>query len=216
MGITTPNPDAQRELIETAIADAGISPETISYVEAHGTGTLIGDPIELKALTKIFTKHTSKKQFCGVGSVKTNLGHLLSAAGAAGIIKVLLAISQQELPPTLHCKKPNPRFNFEDSPLYLVQGFQKWTQEDNILRAGISAFGLGGNNAHIIVSNEGIPSAQQASLEPKGQKVIFNRKRYWPERSIQPGKHETIDAEQEARKEHQKQELGEFFDVVEV
>ena len=181
MGVTTPNPDAQRELIETAMADAGISPETIGYVETHGTGTLIGDPIELKALTSIFAEHTSLKQFCGVGSVKSNIGHLLSAAGSASIIKVLLAITHRHLPPTLHCSKPNPRFNFKESPLYPVLELKQWTNESHMLRAGISAFGLGGNNAHIIVSNEKIPASHQASLEPRGKRVRFNRKRYWAE-----------------------------------
>ncbi len=181
MGVTTPNPEAQQELIEKAIADANINPKTISYIETHGTGTLIGDPIELKGLTKIFTARTSKKQFCGVGSVKSNMGHLFSAAGAASIIKVLLAIAHQELPPTLHCNNPNPRFNFKDSPLYITRTLKKWTGENHIHRAGISAFGLGGNNAHIIVSNEGIPETHRATIEPKGQRVVFHRKRYWPE-----------------------------------
>ena len=186
MGVTTPDLDAQSELIEKAIQDAAIRPESVSYVETHGTGTLIGDPIELKALTRVFADHTKKKNFCGVGSVKSNLGHLLSAAGVASIIKVLLALTHQELPPTLHCKKPNPRFNFQDSPLYIVQRLKKWAIEDKILRAGVSAFGLGGHNAHIIVSNEGIPVAQQASLEPRGPKVVFNKKRYWPHNGFRP------------------------------
>ncbi len=121
MGVTTPNPEAQRELIEAAIKDGNVHPDTITYVEAHGTGTLIGDPIELKALTQVFGNYTSNKQFCGVGSVKTNLGHLLSAAGAASIIKVLLSMTAGELPPTLNCDQPNPRFNFNDSPFYLVR-----------------------------------------------------------------------------------------------
>ena len=181
MGVTTPNPEAQRELIKEAAGQGGINPETISYVETHGTGTLIGDPIELKALTQVFTEITSKKQFCGVGSVKSNLGHLLSAAGAAGIIKVLLAIAHRELPPTLNCNNPNPRFNFTKSPLYPVQDLLKWTSENHVLRAGISSFGLGGNNAHIILSDEGIPDTNRATLEPRGGKVVFNRKRYWPE-----------------------------------
>ncbi|MCX7747898.1 MAG: polyketide synthase [Clostridia bacterium] len=181
MGVTTPNPEAQVELIEAAIRDGGINPETISYVETHGTGTLIGDPIELKALTRVFKTVPSKKQFCGVGSVKSNIGHLLSAAGAASIIKVLLSMIHRELPPTLHCSTPNPRFNFDDSPFYLVQERKKWTHESQILRAGISSFGLGGNNAHIIVSNEGIPAANIATVEPRGERVIFKRKRYWPQ-----------------------------------
>jgi polyketide synthase PksJ len=180
MGITTPNPYAQKDLINAAIANANIHPETITYVETHGTGTLIGDPIELKGLTNVFDEHTSKKQFCGVGSVKSNIGHLLSAAGAASMIKVLLSIIHQQLPPTLHCTHPNPRFNFNDSPLYLVNELKKWETENSILRAGVSAFGLGGNNAHIILSNEGIPRSHMASAEPKGEPVKFNRKKYWP------------------------------------
>ena len=183
MGVTTPNPDAQQELIDTVLIDADINPETITYVETHGTGTLIGDPIELRALTRVFEKHTEKKQFCGVGSVKSNFGHLLSAAGVAGMIKVLLSITGHELPPTLHCTTPNPRFNFDKSPFYPVLKVKKWTTENQILRAGISAFGLGGNNAHLILSNEGVPKTHSASIEPKGGRIIFNRKRYWPEKT---------------------------------
>lgn len=206
MGVTTPNPDAQRELIEKALAAANINPETITYIEAHGTGTMIGDPIELKGITSIFGEHTTRKQFCGVGSVKSNIGHLLSAAGAASIIKVLLAISQRQLPPTLHCRTPNPRFNFEKSPLYPVSNLQEWKNETGVLRAGISSFGLGGNNAHIIVSNEGVPATQHASLEPKGERVTFNRKRYWPA-ELEASSYAINDEEKEFMK---------FFEIVEV
>lgn len=181
MGVTTPSPEAQKVLIETAISSGNIPPETITYIETHGTGTLIGDPIELRGLTKIFEQYVSQKQSCGVGSVKSNIGHLLSAAGSASIIKVLLSIAQRELPPTLHCENPNPRFNFDESPLYLVREVTPWKGEKGILRAGISAFGLGGNNAHIIVSNEGIPETHKATLKSRGKKVVFNRSWYWPE-----------------------------------
>ncbi|WP_217563134.1 polyketide synthase, partial [Paenibacillus sp. GbtcB18] len=180
MGITTPDPESQCNLIEEAILNAAINPETISYIEAHGTGTLIGDPIELKGLTKAFRKYTDMKQFCGVGSVKSNIGHLLSASGAASIIKVILAILHKELPPTLHCEKPNERFKFDQSPFYLVQHPQKWKTDSNVLRAGISSFGLGGSNAHIIISNEGIPQSHMATLEPKNKRIEFNRSYYWP------------------------------------
>jgi acyl transferase domain-containing protein/acyl carrier protein len=183
MGITTPNPNAQRELISEAITIARLDPTSISYVETHGTGTLIGDPIELNGLKKIFSADTNRKQFCGVGSVKSNVGHLLSAAGVAGIIKVLLSLVHRQLPPTIHCDKPNPRFNFESSPLFLVKELQDWVHED-VLRAGVSSFGLGGNNAHIIVSNDGVPDSQIATIESKGEKVIFNRKRYWPDKKV--------------------------------
>nr|WP_162306290.1 SDR family NAD(P)-dependent oxidoreductase [Brevibacillus laterosporus] len=181
MGITTPNPEAQRELIEKAIVDAKINPETISYVETHGTGTLIGDPIELKALTQVFKKHTLQRQYCGVGSVKSNIGHLMSAAGIASFIKVLLSLVHEELPATLHCEHPNPRFHFEESPFFIVQESMKWTSTYDVLRAGLSAFGLGGNNAHIIVSNEGIPLTHRVPLESINPNILFQRKRYWPE-----------------------------------
>lgn len=180
MGVTTPNPEAQRELVKKAIADGEVDPATITYMEAHGTGTLIGDPIELRGLTRVFEESVSKKQFCGVGSVKSNLGHLLSASGVASVIKVILSIIHQQIPPTIHCDHPNPRFNFEKSPLYLVRKLMGWKTENNVLRAGISSYGLGGNNAHIIVSNEGIPDANRASAIPRGTPVVFNRQRYWP------------------------------------
>ncbi|WP_426448173.1 beta-ketoacyl synthase N-terminal-like domain-containing protein [Paenibacillus sp. S-38] len=186
MGITTPNPEAQKELIEKAIADAKIHPGSVSYVETHGTGTLIGDPIELKALTSVFSKYTEKRQYCGVGSVKSNIGHLISAAGVASFIKVLLSLVHEELPPTLHCSIPNPRFQFDDSPFYIVQEHTKWTSDGPVLRAGISSFGLGGNNAHIIVSNEGIPVTHRASLASRKPVISFNRKRYWPESKAVP------------------------------
>ncbi|MCB0195285.1 MAG: KR domain-containing protein, partial [Anaerolineae bacterium] len=180
MGVTTPNPEAQQALIERALRLAQVNPRTITYVETHGTGTLIGDPIELKGLTNAFKQNVDDKQFCGVGSVKSNVGHLLSAAGAAGIIKVLLSITQRQLPPTLHCKQPNPRFNFAESPFYPVQQLTAWAGEAGIHRAGISAFGLGGHNAHLIVSDEGIPTRHRADLEPQSEPVVFNRKHYWP------------------------------------
>lgn len=181
MGVTTPNPEAQQALIEKAIDDAKVSPRTIGYVEAHGTGTLIGDPIELRALSRVFAPYADGQQYCGVGSVKSNVGHLLSASGAAGLIKALLAVSQGRLPASLHCERPNPRFGFADSPLYLVQKTCLWDGVQGVRRAGISSFGLGGNNAHVLVSDEGIPAANRATLEPRGQAIKFNRTRLWPD-----------------------------------
>ena len=180
MGVTTPNPSAQYDLMHAAILDAGIDPASISYVETHGTGTLIGDPIELKALNRIFAGQTGKKQFCGVGSVKSNFGHLLSASGAASLIKVLLSLIHRTLPPTLHCHQPNPRFNFQDSPLFPVQRLQQWGGPDALLRAGISSFGLGGNNANVLVSNQGIPDSHLATVIPRLALPVFQRKRHWP------------------------------------
>ncbi|OHX14652.1 hypothetical protein BI347_14895 [Chromobacterium sphagni] len=179
MGITTPNPQRQQQLIEQAIANAGVDASTISYVEAHGTGTLIGDPIELRSLTNALGKGRQGQAKCGVGSVKSNHGHLLSAAGAAGLIKVLLSIVHRQLPPTLHCDKPNPRFDFEQSPLYPVSQLQQWEGVAGVHRAGVSAFGLGGHNAHVILSDHGVPPDRLAGIEPRGERVNYRRKRYW-------------------------------------
>ena len=181
MGITTPNPEAQLSLMQDAAFNAGIDISTISYIETHGTGTLIGDPIELKAITRLLEAHTQGKGVCGVGSVKSNIGHLLSAAGIAGVIKTLLSITAKQLPPTLHCERPNPRFDFANSPVYPVTQLQQWNGVDGIIRAGVSAFGLGGSNAHVILSNAGIPAANQPPLPFTGPTINYRRQRYWPE-----------------------------------
>ncbi|TQJ03210.1 SDR family NAD(P)-dependent oxidoreductase [Amycolatopsis cihanbeyliensis] len=183
MGITTPNPDAQREAIHAALRDAGVtSAERIGYVEAHGTGTRIGDPMELKALTEVFRASTDQVGFCGVGSVKTNIGHLLSAAGIAGLIKTVLAVEHGQLPPTLHCETTNQRFRFADSPLFPVRAARQWSGRDGVRRAGVSSFGFGGTNAHLVVRQadpslvgEYVP--RRAPLRP----IRFQRTRLWPQ-----------------------------------
>lgn len=214
MGITTPNPDAQKQLLELAIADAKVDAATISYVETHGTGTQIGDPLELKALSATLGSREQSAPRCGVGSVKSNIGHLLSAAGAASLIKVLLSITNKELPPTLHCKKPNPRFNFSDSGLYVVQAHQPWLEDDQVLRAGISSFGLGGCNAHIIVSNAGIPAQCIGTMEPRKPQIKFNKSRYWIHNVIEEGTNNLYNANaglKEKNNEYE-EELVDFFD----
>ena len=178
MGITTPNPETQKQLIENAIINADINPRSISYIDVHGTGTLIGDPIELQSLTQLFAKYSKDLHFCGVGSVKTNIGHLLSASGIASVIKVLLSIHNRELPPTINCVSPNPRFQFETSPLYIVDKLQKWNGYNGVLRAGVSSFGLGGSNAHIIISNEGIPS--ECIVSEINKVDLFKKSYSWP------------------------------------
>ncbi|HBI36193.1 MAG: hypothetical protein A2015_05060 [Spirochaetes bacterium GWF1_31_7] len=179
MGITTPNIDAQYEVINNTIHKAKIDPASISYIETHGTGTMIGDPIELNALRKVFDEYTGgAKQVCGIGSVKTNIGHLLSASGIAGVIKVILSIQNKQLPPTLNCETPNPRFKFEDSPFYIIDKLKDWTVSSDIRRAGISSFGFGGTNAHIIISE--FKGNEQNHKKDKVNFPIFNRKRWWP------------------------------------
>ncbi len=180
MGITTPNFKAQKEVIQSALQRGGIDPETVSYLEAHGTATMIGDPIELRALTEVFREVTPLKQFCAIGSVKTNVGHLLSAAGIASLIKVSLALRHQTLVPTLNCDTPNPRFNFADSPFYPNTVQKPWAPVKGTRRAGMSSFGFGGTNAHMIVSELAPEFAPRYT--PKRQPlpaVRFQRKRYW-------------------------------------
>ncbi|WP_299608349.1 SDR family NAD(P)-dependent oxidoreductase [uncultured Aquimarina sp.] len=195
MGITTPNPKAQESLLEDAITKRSIDPTSISYIETHGTGTLIGDPIELKGITRVLEKYTDQKQICGVGSVKSNFGHLLSAAGVAGVIKTLLSISAGQIPPTLHCTRPNRRFEFKNSPVYPVRELQDWTGVNNIRRAGVSAFGLGGNNAFILLSNEGIPENNKIKPPFQVPDINYNRKRYWPEEKTSAEIDTNMDAE---------------------
>ncbi|MEU2494312.1 SDR family NAD(P)-dependent oxidoreductase [Streptomyces sp. NPDC007883] len=188
MGLTTPNPDAQRAVVREALARAGADAGTVSYVEAHGTGTMIGDPIELKALTEVFREDTAERGFCAVGSVKSNVGHLLMAAGMAGLQKVVLSLVHRALPPTLHCTRPNPRFAFETSPFLPNTELREWPARRGLRRAGISAFGFGGTNCHVVVrgltDSEGqLAQPQRVPLPPP----VFHRTRHWVDR--QPPEH---------------------------
>ncbi|WP_217143030.1 L-histidine N(alpha)-methyltransferase [Streptomyces sp. AC627_RSS907] len=176
MGITTPNPRAQREVVESALAAAGVSPAQLGYVEAHGTGTMIGDPMELKALTEVLRGATDEVGFCGVGSVKTNIGHTLSAAGIAGLIKVVLSVHHGQLPPTLHCATLNRRFEFDRSPLFPVRELRDFTGRDGVRRAGVSSFGFGGTNAHMVVRQA--PDGYVPRREPLDP-PRYRRRRFW-------------------------------------
>ncbi|WP_433684725.1 SDR family NAD(P)-dependent oxidoreductase [Nocardia sp. CA-119907] len=152
MGITTPNMRAQIEVVTAALRTAGMSPDDLSYVEAHGTGTMIGDPIELKGLATVLGERPGGIGPCAVGSVKTNIGHLLSAAGIAGAVKTILAVHHAALPPSLHCDTLNPRFRFAGSPVYINRELRAWRTADGRPRAaGVSSFGFGGTNAHLVV-----------------------------------------------------------------
>ncbi|MGD2089535.1 MAG: SDR family NAD(P)-dependent oxidoreductase [Candidatus Aminicenantes bacterium] len=162
MGYTAPSADGQAEVIVEAHAVAGIDPETITYIEAHGTGTEIGDPIEIAALTQAFRAHTRKKGFCAIGSVKSNFGHLDTAAGAAGLIKTVLALKHKMIPPSLHFHQPNPRIDFENSPFYVNTQLKEWHVNNIPRRAGVSSFGVGGTNAHVIL--EETPVIDPSSL----------------------------------------------------
>ena len=152
MGYTAPSISGQMKAIISAYSSAGINPDSIQYIEAHGTGTRIGDPIEVAALQRAFRKWTDRSGFCGIGSVKSNIGHLDAGASIAGIIKTCLSMQHGMIPATLHFRSPNPEINFADSPFFVVHENQAWdSSTEGKKRAGVSSFGLGGTNAHIIL-----------------------------------------------------------------
>lgn len=159
MSYGAPSQKGQAEAIALAHALADIGPDSISYVEAHGTATPLGDPIEVAALTEAFRAGTARTQFCGLGSVKTNVGHLEAAAGVTGLIKVALALRHRYLPGSLHFQKPNPNIDFAGSPFYVVAEGRSWEGVPAPRRAGLSSFGVGGTNAHAVVEEAPVADA---------------------------------------------------------
>ncbi len=151
VGYTAPSVDGQAEVVAMACAMAGVNPETIRYIEAHGTGTALGDPIEVAALTQVFRAHTQKQGFCGIGSLKTNVGHLNTAAGVASLMKAVLMLHHHTLVPNLHFTEPNPAIDFATSPFYVHAELADWPTGATPRRAGVSSFGIGGTNAHVIL-----------------------------------------------------------------
>lgn len=149
-GITAPSPKAQRDLIFNALHLAGLSADDIDYVEAHGTGTRLGDPIEFSALKEVFATGTRRKELC-IGSVKSNIGHLEAAAGMAGLIKTILMLQHQQIPPNLHFDTINPLIDLASLPAQVPTALQQWDSV-SIRRAGISSFGFTGTNAHLILA----------------------------------------------------------------
>jgi len=151
VGYTAPSVQGQAEVVADALAAAGVDPESVGFVEAHGSGTELGDPVEVAALTQAYGD-TERKQFCALGSVKTNVGHLDGAAGIAGLIKAVLALEHGEIPPTLHFTEPNPRIDFAASPFFVNPELRPWTRDGAApRRAGVSSFGIGGTNAHAVL-----------------------------------------------------------------
>jgi acyl transferase domain-containing protein/acyl carrier protein len=150
VGYTAPSVDGQMEVIATAQALARVEPRSISYVEAHGTATPLGDPIEITALTNVFRASTPEREFCALGSLKANLGHLDAAAGVAGLIKTVLALEHAEIPPLAHFRSPNPNLALESSPFRVPTRVEPWAS-GGPRRAGVSSFGIGGTNAHVVL-----------------------------------------------------------------
>ena len=152
VGFTAPRKDGQASVIRLAQLMSEVDPETINYIEAHGTGTPLGDPIEIAALTQAFRAATDKTGFCAVGSVKTNIGHTDAAAGVAGLIKTVLALKHRQIPPSLHFETPNPEIDFAASPFFVNTRLREWEQIGAAPRhAGVSSFGVGGTNAHVVL-----------------------------------------------------------------
>ena len=161
-GYTAPAPEGQSLAIKVACRVAEVEPESISYIETHGTGTDLGDPIEVEALIRAF--NSEKRGICGIGSVKSNIGHLDSAAGVTGFIKTALSLHHRLIPPTLHYKAPNPRIDFENSPFYVVDKPTLWNAAGGPLRAGVSSFGIGGTNAHVVMEEAPDNNLRKSSL----------------------------------------------------
>jgi 3-oxoacyl-(acyl-carrier-protein) synthase len=182
-GYTVPNPNAQSLVIQDALKKASVNARDISYVEAHGTGTILGDPIEIRGITDAYRKTTNDNQFCSIGSIKTNMGHLEGAAGIASIIKVLLQMKHKKLFPSLNAEELNPNIDFENSPFYVQKELSDWEgktsdniKNDKIRLSGVSSFGAGGANCHLImqdyqdVSDENI---HNNIVDNKNEKYLF-------------------------------------------
>ncbi|MGH7994415.1 MAG: type I polyketide synthase, partial [Limisphaerales bacterium] len=174
IGYTAPSVEGQAEVIATAQAMAGFAPETIGYIEAHGTGTPLGDPIEIEGLKKAFCAGTDRKDFCAIGTVKSNVGHLDVAAGVTGLIKTALALYHKKLPPSLHFESPNPKIDFGNSPFFVNVKLTEWKYEGTPLRAGVSSFGIGGTNAHLVL--EEAPAAKTPEKSRSAQLLLLSAK----------------------------------------
>jgi acyl transferase domain-containing protein/acyl carrier protein len=168
VGFAAPSVSGLADVVTEALGNAGVSAESIDYVEAHGTATRIGDPIEIQGLTKAFRTHTDRRQYCAIGSVKTNVGHLDAASGVTGLIKVALSLRDGVIPPSLHFQKPNPAIDFAGSPFFVNDRLRPWERHGSPRRAGVSAMGIGGTNAHVVLEEapprEPSPPAQPFQL----------------------------------------------------
>ncbi len=151
VGFHAPSVDGQAAVVAAALAEAGVEAESVSYVEAHGTATPLGDPIEFAALTKAFRQTTKRLGFCGIGSAKSNLGHLDKASGVTGLIKTALALRHRRIPATLHFERPNPKLHLSASPFFVVSELTEWESVSGPRRAGVNSLGMGGTNVHVVL-----------------------------------------------------------------
>ncbi|HYO13133.1 MAG TPA: amino acid adenylation domain-containing protein [Thermoanaerobaculia bacterium] len=172
VGFTAPGMDGQVRVLRNAYTVADVDPGTLSYVEAHGTGTPVGDPIEVSALTRVFREHTEERGFCALGSVKANIGHLGAAAGIASLIKATLAMERREIPPSILFDEPNPQIDFASSPFFVNTELRPWESNGRPRRAGVSAYGMGGTNAHVVLQEA--PPAEPTSASRPWQLLLLS------------------------------------------
>ena len=164
VGFTAPGVNGQASVISMALTNARVNAETIHYIETHGTGTSLGDSVELRAMSKAFQQNTSKTNFCAIGSVKPNIGHLDRASGVTGLIKASLALHHKMLPPSVNFAEPNPDIDWENSPFYVNTELNKWEPNGHgVRRAGVSSFGFGGTNVHTILEEAPLLDASSHS-----------------------------------------------------
>lgn len=172
-GITAPSAKSQERLERYVYETFNIHPDQIQMVEAHGTGTKLGDPIEFEALTRAFRDHTAKKKYCAIGSIKTNIGHAATAAGIAGLVKILLSLQHKQIPPSLHFQSGNTEIKFEESPFYVNTRLKKWEIEPGGRRcAALSSFGFSGTNAHMVI--EEAPRVERRHSEKPGYLIVLS------------------------------------------
>ncbi|MFC4852121.1 SDR family NAD(P)-dependent oxidoreductase [Actinophytocola glycyrrhizae] len=170
VGFTAPSVDGQAEAVAQAVGMAGIDPREITYVEAHGTGTAMGDPIEVAALSMVYGDGTDEREWCGIGSVKANIGHLSQSAGIISVIKAVLAIEHGMIPPSINYERPNPAIDFAETPFYVNSTLTKWDPHGLPRTAGVSSFGIGGTNAHVVLREA--PATTRARRETAGPQVL--------------------------------------------
>ncbi|WP_328928586.1 phosphopantetheine-binding protein [Streptomyces sp. NBC_00190] len=157
IGFTAPSVEGQSAAVRAARLTAGVDAGTITYVEAHGTATPLGDPVEVTGLTRAFQEDTAERGYCAIGSVKSNIGHTDAAAGAAGLIKTILALEHAAIPPTLHFQEPNPQIDFASGPFRVATRYEPWQPRGGLRRAGVSAIAVGGANSHVVLEEAPAP-----------------------------------------------------------
>jgi 3-oxoacyl-(acyl-carrier-protein) synthase/thioesterase domain-containing protein/acyl carrier protein len=172
VGFTAPSVEGQASVIQEALNIADVSSDTIGYIEAHGTGTQLGDPIEVAALKNVFQKSIQNEKFCVIGSVKANIGHLDSASGVAGLIKVALMLDKRIIPPSINFKKTNPKLELDTSPFYINTRLKEWQTSGKPRRAAVSSFGLGGTNAHVVL--EELEKEEGKQDKAHGREAMYN------------------------------------------